>query len=224
MTSQAMGLATRVYVRSAEVTARLNELGLMREDLLEAIHFGSTYAAECTRHDPSSMAGTLLWGKTVRRIRDQLIPDGWDVSDKRNLPLTVHPSGRWAIGVASGDECTGIPDMTPATRYDRGLATRQAVSSNQLSFSTWSVDWAQEAAASAKQTWFLLHYRDDGADEIRVELALPAEMTPSGFVTQWKERIILGGVGNSSAVMPAALDDSIDSGADAIDIPVLKKV
>ena len=223
MQSLAMGSTATIYVRSADVTAQLNELGLKREDLLEAVHFGSTYAAECTRHDPSSMAGTLLWGKTVRKLRDQLILAGWDVSDKRNLPLTVHPSGKWAIGVAAGDEHTGIPDKTPSTRYDRGPATRRVVSINQLSFAALSADFAKLDAAVIKQTWFLLHYWDNDTDEIRVELSLPAEMAPDGFVIQWKERIILRGGGDGSAVTHAVRDDSIGTSADAIDIPVIKK-
>ena len=85
-----MDLPTRVYVRSAEVTARLYDLDLKREALVEAVHFGFSYAAECTLHDPKSLAGIVLWGKTVRKLRDQLIPDGWDVENGQNYPLTVH--------------------------------------------------------------------------------------------------------------------------------------
>ena len=86
-----MDLPTRVSVRPAEVTARLYELDLKREALVEAVHFGFSYAAECTRHDPKSLAGILFWGKIVRKLRDQLIPDGWDVENRQNYPLTVHP-------------------------------------------------------------------------------------------------------------------------------------
>ncbi|MYC32144.1 MAG: hypothetical protein F4X64_03075 [Chloroflexi bacterium] len=223
MESQAVGLTTVAYVRPADVTAQLNGLDLTREVLLEAVHFGSTYAAECTRHDPSSLAGTLLWGKTVRHLRDRLIPAGWDARDKRNLPLTVHPSGRWAIVVASGDEHTGIPDRTPSTRYDRGSATQQVVSINQLSFATLSADFAKLDAAALHRTWFLLHYRDNDADEIRVELSLPIEMTSDNFVTQWERRIILAGAGDGSASAHSVPDSSFDPDVDMIDVPVLKR-
>ena len=223
MESQAIGLTTTVYVSSADVTTRLDELGLKREDLLEAVHFGSIYAAECTRHDPRSLAGTLLWGKTVRHLRDQLIPAGWNVSDKRNFPLTVHPSGRWAIGVASGDEHTGIPDETPSTRYDRGPATRQVVNTNQLSFAAVSADFAKLEVGVIKQTWFLLHYRDDDADEIRVELSLPTEMTEDNFVMRWKERIILAGADEGAALAHSVPDSSFGPDDNGVDIPVLKK-
>lgn len=222
MKPRSMNLPTRVYVRSAEVTARLKELELKRESLLEAVHFGFAYASECTLHDPKSMAGLVLWGKTVRKLRDKLIPDGWDIENGQNYPLTVHPSGQWAIGVAPGDERTGIPDRTPSTRSERGPATRQVVSINQSSFAAISADFAELDAAVVRQTWLLLHYRDDEADEIRVELSLPAEMTLDGFVVQWKERIILvddGGVAFRHLV-PTDDDGSDD---DVIDIPVLRK-
>ena len=223
MESQAMGITTIVHVRPADVITRLSELNLKPEDLRDAIRFGATYAAECTRHDPSSLRGILLWGKTTRGLRDILIPAGWDVRDNQNLPLTVDRTGMQAIAVVSGNEFTGIPDETPATRYDRGRATRQVVSSNQLSFSTWSADWAKQEAAATLRTWFLLHRWDDFADEIRVELSLPAKMTPDGFVNQWKERIILGAIGCGPILAHSVPDDTIPPDADVIDIPVLKK-
>ena len=223
MESQPKDLPTTVYMSSADVTTRLNKLDLKREELIEAVQFGASYAAECTRHEPSSLAGFLLWGKTIGKLRDILIPAGWNVSNIQNLPLTVHRSGMWAIGVASGDECTGIPEQTPATRYGRGPATRKVVSSNLWSFSSWDADWAKHDSLMTRQTWFLLHHRDEHADQIRVELSLPASITPEGFVVQWKERILLGTVGDGPVVAHFVPDDSIDPDADVIDIPVLKK-
>ena len=217
-----MDLPTRVYVRPAEVTARLDELELKREFLLDAVHFGFTYAAECTLHDPRSMAGLVLWGKTVRKLRDQLIPEGWDVENGQNYPLTVHSSRRWAIGVAPGDERTGIPDKTPSTRSERGPATRQVVSINQTSFAALSTDFAEMDAALIRQTWLLMHYRDDETEAIRVELSLPAEMTQDGFVVQWKERLILQG-DDGLALAHLVPADDVGSDDDTIDIPVLKK-
>ena len=218
-----MDPTTRVYVRSADVAARLNQLGLKREDLLEAVHFGSTYAAECTSHDPSSMAGLVLWGKSVRRLRDLLIPAGWDVSNKRNFPLTVHPNGEWAIGVASGDEHTGISHETPSTRYERGPATQRVVHINQISFAALSTDFAKLDAVLTRRTWFLLHYSDYDAEEIRVELSLAADMTPDHFVTRWAERIILAGPDDGSAMFNSVPGSGVGPDDDDVDIPVLRK-
>ena len=223
MQSRPMGLTTTVYARSAEVDSRLNELGLKREILLEAVYFGATYAAECTSHDPSSTAGFLQWAKAVRRLRDILVLSGWDVSNERNLPLTLHPSGRLAIGVASGDEHTGVPNETPSTRYGRGPATRQVVRGNQLSFADWSAEYADLESVATRQTWFLLHFRDEVADETRVELSLALEMTPDKFVTRWAERIILTSVDGGYSLahfVPESGDGPEDEG---VDIPVLKK-
>ena len=223
MQSQPMGFTTKVYAGSAEVDARLYELDLKREVLLEAVYFGATYAAECTGHDPSSMAGILLWGKTVRRLRDLLVPFRWNVSKERNFPLTVHPSGRWAIGVASGDEHTGVPYETPSTRYDRGPATRQVVQINQLSFADWSAEYADLESVATRQTWFLLHFRDEVADETRVELSLALEMTPDNFVTRWAERIILTSVDGGYSLAHFVPESGDGPEDEEVDILVLKK-
>ncbi len=200
---------------------RLAQLGLAEPILWQAVLSGQRYAAECTLHDVASLGGILAWAKAHRMLRDQLAPLGWTVDNRQNYPTTVHPNKGWAIGVASGDQRTGHPDKTPATRTEKGPATRQAVSQNQLSFASISKEFERDA--SLRKTYLLLFHRDEDADEIRAELSLPAEMTGDGFVVEWQERIVLSvHPTSSSGLSVPTTDDGPDDSSD-IDVPVTKK-
>ena len=223
MESQSIGFQERVHVTAAAVDARLFDLGLTREPLLVSVHFGYTYWAECTPHDPLTLPGQMASGKAVRMLRDLQIPNGWIALNDENVPLVVHPSERWAITVWAGDRNTGFPDKTPSTRNEKGPGTQRAVRINQFSFASISDNFAQQETAGLRQRWILLHHRDKGTEEIRVELALPAEMNERGLVTRWLERIILVEA-NSGLAIPDAVPDADDESDDGgIDIPVLKR-
>jgi hypothetical protein len=84
--------------------------------------------------------------------------------------------------------------MMPSTRAEKGPATRDAVLSNQLTFADVSEDFPRPESVPGMQTWLLLHHADEAAEEIRLELSLPADMTADGFVVRWHERIILTSV------------------------------
>jgi hypothetical protein len=171
---------------------RLDELGLKEEVLREAVQTGLQHAFGCTLHDPPSLPGILAWGKTVRHLRDRLIPQGWTGSNARNYATVIHPKGNLAIAVAAGDSNTGRPEpLMPSTRAEKGPATRDAVRSNQLTFADVSEHFPPPKEIPGTQTWLLLHYADELAEEIRLELSLPADMTADGFVVRWRERIIL---------------------------------
>ncbi len=51
-------------------------------------------------------------------------------------------------------------------------------------------DGGAEREASTT-TWLLLYYRDEQRSELRAELSLPVSMDVRGFVTTWRERIML---------------------------------
>lgn len=128
-------------------------------------------------------AGVLTWAKTIRFLRDQLVPRGWTIDNSRNYATVVNGPEGYAIAVAAGDSLTGQPDKTPRTRREKGPATREAVSHNQMHFSDVNDEFGTRPADLAK-TWLLLHYLDDEADEIRSELSLPAYVTDDGFVCE----------------------------------------
>ncbi|HEX8075217.1 MAG TPA: hypothetical protein VF545_09575 [Thermoleophilaceae bacterium] len=174
---------------------RLSELGVAEDVLREAVQVGQHHASDCTAHDPRGLSGILVWGKTVRELRDRLVPLGWRSSDDRNYATVVNPVQTFAIAVAGGDVNTGRRGAEPSTRTDKGPATQDAVKLNrQLSFSDIDQSFPKfQPEGPGLQTWMLLHHADEDAQEIRVELSLPAGMT-GGLVTDWQERIVLSPV------------------------------
>jgi len=182
-------VAARVVVER-EALDRLTELGLTAKIIERAILRAEAEAATCTAFDPPSMAGFMRYGRTVRFLREDLVPLGWDYDNPRNLCRTINPGREFAIVSTSGDEATGNPDLTPTTKYPKGYATAEAVDRNgQLAFD-FGDEGIKETPIDEEQlaTWFLLYYVTD--DEIRAEISLPSAMV-GGSISDWQERIIL---------------------------------
>jgi hypothetical protein len=184
--------ATRVSRDPASVADRLRELGLNEQLLRTAVDYGIKLSADCTLHDPPSLSGILAWGKITRGLRDQLVPQGWTTSNAQNYASTIHPRGAAALVVAAGDAFTGLEERTPSTRSDKGPATRDAVDANQASFAEVDPSYPWPAPpVRPTQTWLLLHHMDDESGTVRIELSLPADISAEGFITAWRERLIL---------------------------------
>jgi hypothetical protein len=182
---------TRVWAEPVTVTERLYDLGVKLEVFRNAVEFGMTYASECTAHDPPSLPGILTWGKTIRFLRDQLVPQGWEPDNAQNYATVVHPTHAYAIAAAGGDAHTGKADETPSTRSEKGPATKQAVALNQLAFADISESFRRIERPTPKQTWLLLYFYDKDAEQTRMELSLPSDINDDGYVTGWRERLIL---------------------------------
>jgi hypothetical protein len=177
-------------VYDVEAADRLAELGLTVDLIERAIMRAAAEAATCTAFDPPIMAGFMRYGRTVRFLREELVPQGWDYDSPRNFCRTISPNREFAIVSTSGDEATGYPEQTPTNKYPKGYATAQAVDTNgQLGFDFDGLS-VEEPPLGDDQlaTWFLL-YQIDG-DVIRAELSLPSAMD-EGSISDWEERIIL---------------------------------
>jgi hypothetical protein len=177
-------------VPSHLVTARLSALGVSGEILARAVDAGFQGAAGCTGHHPQNFAGIVTWGDAVRELRDLLVPTGWTAVDNRGFPTAVHPSGEHQIAVAAGTRDTGRHNGIPRTRRPKGIVAELAIADNQVSLDPTGAVFGVTYTEPTAQTWFLLHYADPIADEIRIELSLPAEMH-KGVVTAWTERLII---------------------------------
>ncbi len=197
----------------AAVATRLAGLDLGEADLVRAVQDAFAEAFDCTTHDPPSMAGFIAWGKTVRYLRDRLVPRGWTPANDRNYSTVVHPTGSIAIAVASGDANTGVASRVPSTQYEKGPATTDAVLTNQMTLGDLVPSFPVHP--SATQTWLLLHHFDETNEEIRMELSLPDGISEGGHVTSWRERLLLSPVPG----FPTTSIEIRDAGED-IDVPV----
>lgn len=189
-----------VHVRAPAAT-RLGQLGLDHELLERVLRGADAEARTYTSLDPPHMAGMARFSRTVRLLREELVPHGWTYDNPRNLARTVSPDRRVALVAASGDTATGVPEIVPSTRYERGVATAAAVNRNFVQqplpiFSDGpdtddepATDEADGSAdASGTTTWLLLYHV--ASDEIRAELSVPDSMV-DGFIDTWIERILL---------------------------------
>lgn len=179
-----------VRSESLDVQSRLSQLGLVEQVLVDAVARGNMRRQECTPNHPACFIGLEAWGWTVCYLREGLVPKAWTRREEGNWPLTVHPSKRMAIAVATGDENTGNPNATPMTKSPKGPNTVQAIAKNHLQTSLFD-DWMLPDQTGEDKddclTWLLLISTQKG--KVRCELSLP--VTCNGKVDGWKERIIL---------------------------------
>jgi hypothetical protein len=168
-----LGESARV---SAQLEAMLGEgfVGAPRE----AVRLGYELVVRCTENDVAAMAGFLAWGLPLRHLRDALSAQGWIADRTGNFETVKSADGKVAIASVRGDLNTGT-DKMPSTLTDKGPRTKKAVTVNrsQLSFDAGHMGAASNISPLRKDavTWFLLHFYDDAAHEIRLELAVPVD-------------------------------------------------
>lgn len=183
-----------IRIDQDDVDAALAKLGLNRTVLSEALQAGYLASASCTENDPPNYAGMSQWARTVRGLRERVVPLGWEKCDARGYSTVVDPTGRIAIAVASGCENTGRNNgKSPTTKSEKGPRTVNAVLTNkdQLELFPETLPPVREVVDEEqdKLTFILLFHRDRA--EIRAELSLPASMGSDGHINGWAERIIL---------------------------------
>ncbi|MGS0687120.1 hypothetical protein ACVBEQ_18575 [Nakamurella sp. GG22] len=172
---------------------RLSRLGISIEAVTRSLRRADAAGDDWSPLDPPILHGLLRWARTTRYLREELVPAGWSFDNPRNLARTIHPSGEFAIVVATGDDQTGRPDAVAAPRHPRGYATEQAVNANnQLTFDFGLLLQAARAETGSPiggiRTWLLLFATDE--EFFHVELSLP-ETYDDGRITSWTERILL---------------------------------
>jgi len=170
---------------------RLAELDLGVDLIERAVRRADAEARMCTPLDPPIMEGLTRWGRTTRFLREELVLDGWEIDNPRNLARTIHPDREFAVVATSGDAATGRADRSPTTRYAKGYATAQAVAVNgqlTLDLDLVGMLWAGPPGNDLL-TWFLLSYADD--EGLWCELSLPDAIDGSGQISNWHERILL---------------------------------
>ncbi len=174
-----------------EVADRLAELGLKAEILEFALRGADAEARTYTQLDPPNMQGMARYSRTVRLLRELLLPLGWSYDNPRNLARTVSPDRQVAVIATLGDAATGVPHVRPSTRYEKGIATVEAVSRNFVQLSL-PMDVGDDPPVDPDidgiATWILLYNVTES--EIRAELSLPDSMV-DGYIDTWLERIIL---------------------------------
>jgi hypothetical protein len=187
-------MKTNLLSQPQETSDRLAKLGLDALVFIQAIQRSQVVADGYTQNHPPISRGIGQWSEVVAALRDQLIPRGWTRDDRENRALTVNPTKTIAISAATGDENTGIADLTPCTSSSKGPKTQDAVIINALQlelFGNVPLTPQELKKSPGVMTFMLLFHRDLKAKETRVELSRPVVMDSDGNVIVWAERIVL---------------------------------
>ena len=208
---------TTVHADPFDVRAALGRLGLTEAALRNAVLAGYAERAGCTANDAPIAPGFLQWNRTLRTLREQLVPLGWRASNEGQYATAVNEAGDVAVAVASGCAATGLPRQRPTTRSRKGASTISAVGRNyeQLELPLPDPPFMLGRGPVGRVTWVLLFHVDDR--EIRAELSLPVGMDEDGHIDRWRERIML----TRTPIDPAALPEP-DRGP-AVDVPVRRR-
>ena len=175
-----------------DVPNRLKQLGLKESILRLGVEQGQAEWANCTLNDPPMFRGLVPWARTLRSLRESMIPEGWQRLEDGGQSFVVNESGTLAITAATGDRRTGVKDETPCTKSSKGPKTQLAIAQNALAWTLYGdIRTAEKQKADSRITWILMFYRDTETSEIRCELSLPAGLNNEDQVDEWKERIIL---------------------------------
>lgn len=197
-----MGVPGVVVVKELPaVVKRLASLGLDVETLVRAVEGGLADRNACTDNDPPGFRGFIGWGRTIRRLRELLLPLKWTRTNRRRLAAVVNEQKTIAIAVATGDERTGLDGEPPQSRHPKGPGWEAAVDENrlQLELPLQEVDVSPKTEVSDdfdddRQDWVtfvLLLYVDPNSGETRCELSLPKDMSAESKLDEWVERILL---------------------------------
>lgn len=180
----------RVYTDPISSRARFYELKLAPELLWNGFNYGLGERRNLTAHDPNWLGGILTSGKITRGLRDQLVPEGWTISNDLNYATVVHPEKLFQIAVSSADGDAGNPFGNPSTRAEKGIATELAIESNQASFHEFMPN-DFPAPKRKRPTYLFLYNVDDETGTVGAELALPIAIGDDGLIREWQERIPL---------------------------------
>lgn len=212
---------TILHTEQFSATNRINELGLDVGDLQETVRAAFIARSACTDLDPPYYAGMTMHAVAVRQLRLQLIPKRWKPSDLGNYSRVISPDGSIAIGVATGDEFTGVASESPATRSPKGTRTIEALAANahQLGFEILLPEGfaLPEIKESDCTTWLLLMRVVGG--QVQSELSHPFNIDDGRRVSEWRERIVLPRVDfDPTDRLPLETDEGVD-----FDVPVTRR-
>jgi hypothetical protein len=213
------------------VVIALRAMGLRSDDLRAAVLAGHNEAARVTANDVATLGGYLRWATPLRFLGDRYVSEGFRRVRPGGFEVLRSPDEAFDIGVAAGTLNTGILGAMPSTRIERGPLTGQAVDFNrgQMRFDANVIPFGprepRPETTPSVLTWLLLHFYDEPADELRLELSVPVEFTRTrgtdnerGTVTRFDPRLILPSI--ALAADAAIRDEDEDDGDDEIDIPV----
>jgi len=174
---------------------RLVAFGLSTELIHTALQPGLSRATARTSMALRSTPGTDIYHDSMEQLHQCLAETGWRLAYVEHQPRLLHPDGLISFTVAAGTNVAS-PDHRQTPRTSRkGKATRESLAAPRVQlptlFAVPEIEQQQELVAAAEEApfWMLVHERTTRG--LNLELSRPAQMTASGIVTDWNDRIII---------------------------------
>lgn len=217
----------KIMFEEVDVDARLDQLGLAKPILMEALKTGLLQRMNCGALLPTTFPGQAQWAHTIGGLRMQLCAKGWIDESHQNLPVTIAPDESFAIVVYAGDNHTGLRYGFPSNKTSKGLKTQQAILRNNRTGELFpdTLPAPQEISEDVLKTWVLLYHLDATNPKhpvLRAELSYPSSFDEAlGKIMDWEERIILDEIDLSDDAM--AVKPYNDEPDVPLDVPVRRK-
>ena len=191
-------------IEDVEVNARLRPFSLDRQILIDGIRMAVAAYGGCTDNDPPSARGYEPWRATTRGLRELLPSRGYERDDSGNFSTIKHVKHGIRIVVLNTDSKTGDPrlEIFPRNRLKKGILHERAIGAPD-----WLPGLPNPFATAQLDIWYLCQHIND--DKVLAELSRP-DRIEDGFITSWRERILLLKPGDWKTLEAGDRDD--DSG------------
>lgn len=199
----------RVVEDEIDVVRRLGQLGLTEEALRVAVWAGELARRSCTENHPRMYSGISSYAETTKVLRDELVPLGWFGELINGVEAVTNSNGDTAVVVCSGNNEVGNALGLLKSKYSKGVGTKQIIYENSLQLTLNFFNEPERVVIDRKQVWYLMIYRDSSF--VRFELGLPVEVSESGVISEWKERILFPEISKDSIVRGSIRKDSLPS-------------
>ena len=171
---------------------RLAEFGLSSDLIHMALRPGLSRAMNRTSMALRSTPGTDIYHDSMENFSRILAPS-WVCVYVNQQPRLLHPEKRMTFTVTSGMH-GAHQDRKVKPRVRKGKATRGSLAASTVRTTVMVAvpgveQQAETAAAETAPLWLLIYERTERG--LNLELSRPSEMDDNGFVTNWKDRIMV---------------------------------
>lgn len=198
------------------VNSHLSVMGLSRDDLIRVVRYAESERALCTDNDPVGFANMMVYARAGRKLREILLPQGWEKDDTNNQCAIKNPKTKVRIVPCNFDKGAGNRLQTPANRSPKGEVSRLKSMCNRTAWIPGLIANDVPISVDDYKTWLLGIHINDGSPTA-AELSLPVDFDGS-FFTQFGKRIIL-----LDGSQDTSIEYSEDDSFDIIDISVKRK-